>query len=512
MKYITYYILIGLLIVGNALFCQHGFIIERNESFALQARDLIEIENGSFIIACIRYDYSKGTYKNSKLIKLSPSGDLLLELPLATMDSSLIITNIHTLPEKNGEYLAVGTYFDGFSSGTRFGYIVRFNEDLEILATDLVELPLRFEIMTSLLDSEDFVVIAGSYRDSISNKFNIGIVRLLMNEGLHDYNYYELEGPQFFSDIVELDESPLRYGIAVNGTGIPGQIAYLMKLDANLQHFSNTAIPYINGLSNGTVSRFTDSQLHFTGLYFPADSLIQIGETIIAVDTNKTKTEDYGKSTLVRTNHDLEPSIHLLFGDGNMKDYPAPNRAVSTLDFEYIYAGGIKNLEPFQWPFQHEPSWIRVNKLDAELNIIWEKFYGGDAYYHVNSVTATSDGGVILSGFKTYAGEAPLMNLLVIKLKPDGTVSLDENPYAESLPKFIIYPNPATSETWLQLPENMPLAYMQIELYSPTGKQLYKAQPTSHFHKIETAHLPTGLYLVRLWDGQRWLTEKLVVK
>ncbi|MDP3444026.1 MAG: T9SS type A sorting domain-containing protein [Ignavibacteria bacterium] len=75
-----------------------------------------------------------------------------------------------------------------------------------------------------------------------------------------------------------------------------------------------------------------------------------------------------------------------------------------------------------------------------------------------------------------------------------------------------VYPNPATTETWLQLPENIVLENARVELYSSSGRQLYKAQPTSYFHKIETANLPKGLYLVRLWDGERWMVEKLVVR
>jgi photosystem II stability/assembly factor-like uncharacterized protein len=76
---------------------------------------------------------------------------------------------------------------------------------------------------------------------------------------------------------------------------------------------------------------------------------------------------------------------------------------------------------------------------------------------------------------------------------------------------FPLYPNPATTQAWLQLPENMPLAQVHIELYSPTGRLLYRAQPTGHFHKIDVAHLPKGLYLVRVWDGEWWRAEKLVV-
>ncbi|MBS4059562.1 MAG: T9SS type A sorting domain-containing protein [Bacteroidetes bacterium] len=75
-----------------------------------------------------------------------------------------------------------------------------------------------------------------------------------------------------------------------------------------------------------------------------------------------------------------------------------------------------------------------------------------------------------------------------------------------------LYPNPATFETWLQLSENIVLEKVRIELYSSSGRQLYKAQPTSNFHKIETVNLPKGLYLVRVWNGERWMVEKLVVR
>jgi hypothetical protein len=53
---------------------------------------------------------------------------------------------------------------------------------------------------------------------------------------------------------------------------------------------------------------------------------------------------------------------------------------------------------------------------------------------------------------------------------------------------------------------------VQIELYSPTGRLLHKAQPTSQFHKIDVAHLPKGLYLVRVWDGEAWKTNKLLLE
>ncbi|MDD4373695.1 MAG: T9SS type A sorting domain-containing protein [Bacteroidales bacterium] len=84
-------------------------------------------------------------------------------------------------------------------------------------------------------------------------------------------------------------------------------------------------------------------------------------------------------------------------------------------------------------------------------------------------------------------------------------------PEMEEIAKqFAPYPNPASDAAWLQLPENTPLAQAQVELYSSSGRLLHKAKPGSHFHKIDVAHLPKGLYLVRLWDGKEWMITKLL--
>ncbi len=81
---------------------------------------------------------------------------------------------------------------------------------------------------------------------------------------------------------------------------------------------------------------------------------------------------------------------------------------------------------------------------------------------------------------------------------------------ADGSNQFTIFPNPAGSQTWLQLPENLPFSQMQIVLYGCTGRLLHRAQPASQFHRIELAHLPKGLYLIKVWDGKRWLAKKLV--
>lgn len=164
---------------------------------------------------------------------------------------------------------------------------------------------------------------------------------------------------------------------------------------------------------------------------------------------------------------------------------------------------------------------IWLLKINSQGDILWEQCFGGIAmerlwfgFHYINEnnfviAGETNYGPSYDVGCATYGGGID-KDIWVFEIMMDDTTSVITPPASTS--EIKIYPNPATTELWLQLPENMQFNQTQIELYGKTGKLLYKAQPASQFHKIETAHLPPGLYLVRLWDGEKWRTEKVVVE
>ncbi|MDY0077082.1 MAG: T9SS type A sorting domain-containing protein [Bacteroidales bacterium] len=77
---------------------------------------------------------------------------------------------------------------------------------------------------------------------------------------------------------------------------------------------------------------------------------------------------------------------------------------------------------------------------------------------------------------------------------------------------FKIYPNPAAKEVNLQLPQNVLASKAVVEVYSTSGQKLMGFTPNAYLLTIETAKLPAGMCLVRLFDGQQWLWQKLVVE
>ncbi len=500
-----------LVVISFRLLGQSGFVFEYEGTSKMQGKDLIETQDNNIIVLAIVPDYEG----NSSIIKLSHDGVVMAEMPIGRNDTVPIMTRIHKLDDSN-LYIATG-FVETFENEEKYNaYQIHFNSELQIIGESFTQFPKNLEVLTTAIDNEYNLIWAGSYR--LNNKWDIAIAKTDLEGGLLHFTTQIRPGNHYVNDVFQLNNEPPIYGLAVSGPveGYTQGLEFFVQFSADLEHLQTTIVPHIIGVGNTNMAHVHNEMIAFAGKGFRSELIMNNFTTIDKDYHEKTVSEGdlspLNQSVMVVSDNELNPEYHLVFGDGHIRDFPAPYRAISLSGDNFIYTAGIKNIIPFEWPFQDEPSWIRVNKLDAELNIIWEKHFGGDAYYQVNSATATADGGVVLSGFKTYPGQAPLMNLLVIKLKPDGTVALDEHPAGESLAEVSIFPNPASTQTWLQLPENKPLPPMQIELYSPTGRLLYKAQPQDYFHKIEVAHLPKGLYLVRLWDGESWVTEKLVVR
>ncbi|MDD4374769.1 MAG: T9SS type A sorting domain-containing protein [Bacteroidales bacterium] len=156
---------------------------------------------------------------------------------------------------------------------------------------------------------------------------------------------------------------------------------------------------------------------------------------------------------------------------------------------------------------------VMLYKLSPSGEIEWTKCLGSYGNNFLGDMHIYSDNHFLLAA-STYRNDIDVdcdfkgqSDFWMVDIM-DTTVSLKE----EKKQEIRLYPNPASNHIWLQLPENTSLAQAQIELYSPAGKLLHNAKPSSHFHKIDVAHLPKGLYLVRLWDGERWYVEKLVVR
>jgi hypothetical protein len=297
-----------------------------------------------------------------------------------------------------------------------------------------------------------------------------------------------------------------------------GAVGILVKLDANGQHEWSGCYGGVNGneslldvveVEDGYVftgiAASTDGDLAGCGLHNPAKTDLWVAK--VDFEGNLLWMHCYGGS-----DYDQGNSIKALPGGGLVLIGAASSH---NGDVSHNYAS-----PPF--------SSIWFLRLSEEGQLLYEACYGAavrTSSLGRNSFTVINDNRLVVRGTtrskphhppehqgnvdcgNTHTGSLTNFDWWVFEIY-DTTVFVQEHYHAELLK---VFPNPATTQAWLQLHENIPLTAMQIELYSPTGRLLYRAQPTSQFHKIEVANLPRGLYLVRVWDGERWLVEKLVV-
>lgn len=151
---------------------------------------------------------------------------------------------------------------------------------------------------------------------------------------------------------------------------------------------------------------------------------------------------------------------------------------------------------------------IYVAKLDTDLNVLSERYLGGDASYDVYSMAATTDGGCIIGGFKydyQVNGEEE-GDAFIIKTDPDLWVDIEEN---NTIPihSALCYPNPGNDILNIRTTSYN----SDFMLFDEVGRLLLTTEINKLVTEINTSKLKRGVYfwkLVRnkaLVDRGKWI-------
>ncbi len=186
----------------------------------------------------------------------------------------------------------------------------------------------------------------------------------------------------------------------------------------------------------------------------------------------------------------VEAFIDLTYPDPDKKTIPAWN---SSIDFHYsdhIFVGCMYN-NPGSI-FSSEPSYIYLACLDENLNLKHEQYIGGDISYHLHSVSATSDGGVIISGSKyDYQTQENERDGYIMKFDSVVFVGLSPSSVFDNNDQISVYPNPCNDFFTLRNEEESGA----FQLYNSVGKEvLYKKIDASN-QQINISMLNCGIYI-----------------
>jgi hypothetical protein len=138
---------------------------------------------------------------------------------------------------------------------------------------------------------------------------------------------------------------------------------------------------------------------------------------------------------------------------------------------------------------------IRITKLDSDLNVIWEKFYGGDANYFCWTLKATEDGGCIALATRFDFMNDPDPNHLgtyILKLGPDGILTgIDDIKF--EVKEVLVYPNPGR-----ELNIATGFNNYSLTLFDINGKTVYNSSALSRDSKHDLSFLINGIYIYRI--------------
>lgn len=189
------------------------------------------------------------------------------------------------------------------------------------------------------------------------------------------------------------------------------------------------------------------------------------------------------------------------------REHPALIKGISKYN-NSIFIGATSNCDYSNPFFSSIDSWYHLIKFDDILNVIWEKWYGGDAYYFLNSVLATSDGGCLMVGSKYPHGlTIPERVAHFIKVDSNGNVQWTQDIETHDI-SFKLYPNPTSSFFTI---ENKDFTIEKIELFDLSGKIIsvidYCENATI---QINLEPYPKGIYFAKITTSKGITTQKVV--
>ncbi len=303
-----------------------------------------------------------------------------------------------------------------------------------------------------------------------------------------------LDGIQMEFDLIENNNGGYNVFAYGDFPGAPNTSGTIAVFDSSFNYISADSIPY--GLYFNHSSRWLNDSIYLV-----------TGEKQIY---NPTRTDN----AIIKLNSDDDFVTGNHFGKtGDTITYVG---ACSNLDFivpESIYFGGASNIHPQLGVYQPD-SWLILDNLDSNLNLNWQRFYGGDAGYFLWGLKATQDGGCLMMATRydtTFQDQE--LDIYILKVDSLGLLTSAGNQPSVPVQQLAIAPNPARNIVSIRYPDIFGYNEKEIVIYNSMGMPVINVSATQDLTEttVNLSDLPAGLYFVVLKvKGKNVATGKMV--
>ncbi len=492
------------------------FTYMEDRPFIQRALGFTETED-AYVIAY--EDYKNMYQRDYKLLKLNKQGEKLKEITIIPegVDTAqyysyrLSITDVFSLSPDT--LCAIGSVMVNENNDMYDSlYMVYYDTDLHKIKEARIDIGETYQIKAgrTMINSAGNIIYYGgvnniySYELSeVSNSFALEIDPHNLTI-IHMFN-------NFFGNKI--------YGLKIFDLAeLPDGSGYICALPDNYEPL--TSFHFETMLLNKDLS---EREFFFLGTEIFGNYLMINEETYISTGrlVADEPTALHDMLGVIKCNQQNEKIAQQILGDPNFSDaihyanYPSFYKSTDrckTNDSLFYYTG---NINVRFMDFQPDPSYILVNQLDLDLNMIWQTTIGEDeedACYRNLFSYATNDGGVLLLNqrynFKTHTPEERDYDLHIVKLKGNNdTDGMSEFHTKKST--AVLYPNPATDKIHIKTTDK---AFEGVlEVLNMEG-QVVLQKTICNQTSVSVRNLESGMYLYNLYNDNAVFNGKIVKK
>ncbi|MBV5284430.1 MAG: T9SS type A sorting domain-containing protein [Paludibacter sp.] len=470
---------------------------------------VVETESGDIIMIQTNYVEQDSTNYVS-FLKLNQSGDTVANRIVERSDRFYSYTRVIKLQQPDGQaeqFVAIGgSYNRGannvFTANNKLLFYT-FNSNFDSISSAEINLPNSLYIwgLRDAIQTKNGHIV--SLIDDMTHK-KVLILKSSIGGDSISFNQIVPQNSSYVFSIMEKPESD-GYYFTSDGyfNGIIGYaFNYIITLDTNLQYVKQDSLP-------GSCAFYSHIR--------PFNNSILVGGRAKRIWFNAYPvylTEEY---CIEKLDNALQPvkqvflSHVVLNHSGDSENdtisYPALSRNFDFVDTNYIYTSHYR-----EYPMEYYPAiynYFVVSKFNSNLDLLWQYYFGFDAYYFVWQITALKDGGCFVSGSRyDYQTQNQEYDIFCLKLDSTGifTSSGEPNVVVHSA---MVFPNPGTDILHLESGPQVLGNYFQ--LYDLQGIKLSEVKITASQQQISTNNLPNGMYIWRIVtkgkivDSGKWI-------
>lgn len=447
---------------------------------------IIETDN-YYIISTLFGMYSTAGIK-SQLFKIDKQGRIALTKIVKPETYEFLLTNI--ISNANGRFTGFGYQKVAEDSVACFT-ILEMDDDFSILTERNYQTDFHFLEYINVEKYNDYFLVIGSGKYTSYPSYHLFSYKINFSYDTLMSKVYPEEGTNLAFDLIPTLNGDNFKAFTRGYNQQTNAMGQIIRLDKLLDMVQYTAIPE-------NVFSYNDA------MYVDESHYLLSGKA----DIFEAGRSESKLAIMLMDTAEILQDIELL-GPADTANYPG---FYSNLDFrnpDNIFYAGIKNLA-FGY-FIPASSWLFLNKLNSNLEVQWQKFYGGDANYNLWNLIATQDGGCLMAGTRyDYVTQTNLRDVYILKVNSEGIVTgLGDEPSQIPFTDAIVYPNPGS--TYLKVESGPQIDGALFELFDMSGKAVFRVKLRNRLQEINTSSFLKGTYTYRVsWKNKlvaagKWL-------